>query len=264
MMPTVSRTGRGFRLSETLPTPSPAAPIIRAAAVQSNPSDANLVTQARSFPNQGVVNCCVSCALGCAMEIIHPDWPALSPLFHYYVSRVVNHQGGSSGALTLDDALTTLTQQGICQHSIHNVDQGQAYTDAEAAIQPSTAAFSDAATRTIPFEGFLFKYVQLNGPSWVTAIRSELQKMRPVAVGFRLPQGYPNGFLDSRFEWTDPTSPAISTTGHCVLVTGYSDTRRALRVRDSQGAGLFDNGGWWMGYSLADNGVIQDACSLIP
>lgn len=263
-MPIAQTQDRGFALPQTSATPSPAAALLRASTVGATLSDFVLSTQPRSSPNQGDVNCCVSCALGCAMEIIHPDWPSLSPLFHYYVSRSVNHSGDATGGLALDDAVATLTNQGICRHADHDVDHGAPYAAAEVSVRPSPAAFADAANRRIPFEGFTFKYNRLSGPSWVVSIRNELRQTRPVAVGFRLPQGYPQGFLDARFEWTNPASPPLSTVGHCVLVTGYSDTRLALRVRDSQGTGLFDSGCWWMGYRLADSGVIQDAYSLIP
>jgi hypothetical protein len=256
--------GKGFRLPQIAATPSPAAAIVRAAAIQSTLSDFNLPDGARGFPDQGDVNCCVSCALAGAMEIIHPDWPELAPLFHYYVSRFMNNFVDSTGGLALDDALSTLTNQGICQHADHDVDHGNPYTPDESLIPPSAAAFTDALGRRIEFEGLLFKFKHVGGASWSAAIRDELRQMRPVAAGFRLPQDYPDGFLDPRFEWSDLIKAPASTAGHCVLVTGYSDSRQALRVRDSLGRTRFDNGGWWMGYRLADSGVIQDAYSLMP
>ena len=47
-----------------------------------------------------------------------------------------------------------------------------------------------------------------------------------------------------------------------VVVTGYDDSRTALQIVDSQGAGRVGGGVWWMAYRVADAGVIQDACSL--
>jgi hypothetical protein len=263
-MPLTLTSGKGFTLPQTPATPSPAAALLRAAAVGTTLSDFSLSVQPRSSRDQGEVNCCVSCALAGAMEIIHPDWPELAPLFHYHVSRFINNFGDPTGGFALDDAITTLTSQGICRHADHDVDRGNPYTIAEAVTRPSPSAFADASGRRIAFEGLLFKFNHLSGSSWVASIRDELRRMRPVAAGFRLPQSYPDHFLDARSEWTDLNKAPASNVGHCVLITGYSDSRQALRVRDSQGAGRFDSGGWWMGYRLADTGVIQDAYSLIP
>jgi hypothetical protein len=213
--------------------------------------------------NQGTVQCCVSCALGAAMEIAHRDWPALAPLFHYWVTVNLNHGADASGQLRLDDALATLTAQGICSHAAHNVDLGEPYSPAMAALRPSSQAFTDGAQRTIRRVQMRFTYSRLTGPSWVSAIRGELRRNRPVVIGFRLPKDYAaDRFLDARFEWNDLQRVPMTDNGHCVVVTGYDDSRPALRIVDSQGTNRTGGGVWWMGYRVADAGVIQDACSI--
>jgi hypothetical protein len=101
--------GRGFVLSP-LSARSPAAtPVLRALAVSAMLNDFTVLVGPRSFGDQGEVKCCVSCALAGAMEIIHPDWPSLAPLFHYYVTRVVDNEDDGAGGIALDGALTTRT-----------------------------------------------------------------------------------------------------------------------------------------------------------
>src|SRR5690242_1708937 len=109
MFAATGNRGKGFELRATPATASPAAPLARAAAVGASLSDFNLSVTPRSFVDQGDVDCCVSCALAYAMEVVHPDWPALAPLFHNYVSRFINGSAGVTGGLALSDALTTLT-----------------------------------------------------------------------------------------------------------------------------------------------------------
>jgi hypothetical protein len=255
----------GFALPAIFTLPSPAAPLIRASSVGATLSDFQLAGNPRAVRDQGETQCCVSCAFAGAMEIVHPDWPELAPLFHYFVTRFLNNGADAQGFLTLDAAKDTLINQGICRHVDHDVDQGSTYTVPMTSVQPSTQAFADGLTRVIEREGFAFKVQELSGPSWAANIRDALRQNRPVVIGFRLPQGYKDGsFLDDRFEWTSLQKAPATDLGHCVLINGYNDSRLALQVKDSQGSQRFDGGSWWMAYKVADGGVIQDAYSLIP
>jgi hypothetical protein len=253
----------GFALPATQVTPSVGAPLIRASDVNASISSHFLDTAPRAIIDQGETQCCVSCALGAAMEIVHRDWPPLAPLFHYYVTANLNHGADANGFLRLDDALATLTAQGICSHINHDVDQGHAYTTLLTTIRPSPLAFADGAQRVIRRVQMRFQYQRLAGPSWSKSVRNELRQNRAIVIGFRLPTGYAaDQFLDARFEWNDLQRVPPSDEGHCVVVTGYDDSRTAFRIVDSQGVNRVGGGIWWMAYRVADSGVIQDACSL--
>jgi hypothetical protein len=52
------------------------------------------------------------------MEVIHPTWPPLAPLFHYYVTKNDNNGANQDGFLSMDSAINTLTNQGICQRDL--------------------------------------------------------------------------------------------------------------------------------------------------
>jgi hypothetical protein len=192
------------------------------------------------------------------MEILHPAWPPLAPLFHYYVTRYDNLGADADGFLYLDKALLTLVNQGICRLDLHP----QPFTVSGAAARPARQAYADGLLRRITRQGLYFRYRPLPGPSRVALIREQLRKGYPVVIGITLPHGYFDAFLDAKTEWQDPDNPPRSTSGHCLLVTGYADSRQALRVQDSRGPSRFDRGCWWMGYRVADSSVVQDAYSL--
>jgi hypothetical protein len=250
---------QGYAPPPVVPTISAAAPLVRAAAVSATLSACQLPAQPRAVLNQADVPCCVSCALAGAMEILHPDWPPLAPLFHYFVTRHDNRGADSFGFLFLDAALLTLTNQGICKLASHSPP----FTLEGAAVRPSSPAFADAMGRRLVRQGLRFRYQPLVGGSRVALIREQIRAGHPVVIGLTLPLGYPESFLDANQEWLDPLSPARSASHHCVLVRGYRDARQTLRIQDSRGNfPRFDNGCWWMGYRVADSSIIQEAYSL--
>jgi hypothetical protein len=246
----------GLALRGAPRAPSSSAPAVRKAALTANPAIRSIGTP-RRVVDQADVHCCVSCALSGALEVLHPEWPALAPLFHYYVTRFDDRGADGLGFLFLDAGLSAVRGHGVCAESLHI----RPFTESDAGLPPSAAARYDAENRK-PASRFWFR--TLSGPSWSTTIRDELRQGHAVVISFRLPVGYPGGtFLDARHEWTELEKPGLSPISHCVLVTGFNDARTALRIHDSQGATRFDKGGWWMGYRVADNGAIGDAYSIL-
>ena len=268
---------QGYPLPPISPNVSAGAALIRRAAIEATTGSHELAIQPRGVVDQQALPCCVSCALSSAMETMDPAWPALSPLFHYYVTRYDNGGADSEGLVYLDDGLGTLTNEGISRRDLHSPP----FTDAGGATKPSAEAFADALTRALGRRGIRLRYTELGGPSKVAAMREELAQDHPVVIGFRLPIRYPQSFLNSRFgwldsesrpqsflnsrfEWLNPESSPLSSAGHCVLVVGYNDARTCFHIQDSRGSSAFDNGLWWMGYRVVDSSVVQEAYSLTP
>lgn len=251
-------TNQGYAFPVITPSVSEVAPIIRSAAINATIGTHELRVRPRSVVDQRNLPCCVSCALGSAMETMDTVAPPLSPLFHYYVTRYDHGGADADGFLYLDDGLDTLTNEGISRKELHSVP----FTPAGAGTRPSIEAYADALTRALGMSGLSPRYMQLAGLSRVAAIREELSKDHPVVIGIQLPKGYPGSFLNSRFEWLDPDNPPRSLAGHCVLAVGYDDGRTCLHIQDSRGSGTFEKGLWWMGYRVVDSSVIQDAYSL--
>ena len=82
----------GYALPAISPTVSPLAPLVRANLIAGNPQNISLSRPKRVL-DQADVPCCVSCALAGAMQILHPEWPELAPLFHYFVTRFERPRG---------------------------------------------------------------------------------------------------------------------------------------------------------------------------
>ncbi len=247
----------GVALPSSLPTPSPQAARSLSEAVAAHPGIRQLKTLPRRVVDQRDTECCVSCALAAAMEARQPAWPALSPLFHYHVTRFRNGGADAYGRLFLDRALGTLTAQGICREADHR----SAFTPEGIVATPSDAAWRDAVARRIPRNGFFHRYRQIGGTSRAADIRDCLRAECPVVVAFTLPQEYPGTFLDHRNQWdTSRTRPSASR--HCVLIVGFDDLRRAVQVFDSQGETRFDRGRWWMTYATLDGPLVHQAYAL--
>lgn len=254
-------TNQGYALPLITPIVSAAAAIVRRAALAANPGSYELA-KLRFVIDQKDLPCCVSSALSGAMETLDSSGPALSPLFHYYVTRYDNGGADSDGFLYLDAGFKTLANAGICREDLHSPP----FTPAGAETKPSAYAYADALTRALRRRGVRQRYAPISGISRVAAVREELAQDRPVVLGFQLPVWYPDAkkFLNEKLEWLDPDSPPPSRTGHCVLVVGYNDARGVFHIQDSHGAGSFDQGCWWMGYRVVDSSVIQEGYRLIP
>jgi hypothetical protein len=194
------------------------------------------------------------------MEIMNPKWAQLSPLFHYYVTRFEDGGANADGFLYLDNGLVTLTTSGVCVRSLHSVP----FTTDGAATKPSPGAYADGQSRALGKRGGRVRYREVDVLSRVVWIREQLKQNCPVIIGVQLPTNYPGSFLNSRSEWLDPDQAPRSATGHCVLVTGYDDTRGALHIQDCAGTHSFASGYWWMGYRVADSTIVQQVYCLIP
>lgn len=255
-MPLPITTERGFAPPAVAAPVSPAAGVSRARALEAAPGIHILERGPRRIVNQGEVECCVSCALGGAMEILRPDWPALAPIFHYHLTRQ-NGGADGQGRLFLSSAFETLKRQGICTEAVHS----HPFTPAGAAVPPTAAALEDGLGRRLLLNGLFFPFQRIGGTSLVAGIREHLKKQHPVVIGFTLPEKYPDS-LEKDKEWLDTRRLAPSASHHCVLVIGFNDLKGAVRVADSQGRARFEQGEWWLGYRIVDSDLVQDAYAL--
>jgi hypothetical protein len=254
-----SAPSAGYAIPDSSMGNAASAGIVRATAILADTSGYVLPIRPRRVVDQGELECCVSCALGAAMEVLNATWPALAPLFHYYTTRYEQGGADQDGSLYLNNALDSLAKIGICRGDLHNVP----FTTAGATTKPVPAAYDDAKGRALTRRGLRSRFAACSSSSVVSWARDQLKRGCPIVLGFRLPVTYPKTFLNSRFEWLDPDLP-MSDSGHVVLVVGYSDLRQALRIFDSRGPQKFDEGRWWMGYRVADSVAVREAYCLLP
>lgn len=87
-------------------------------------------------------------------------------------------------------------------------------------------------------------------PSDISGMQLALLKHGPIVVG-----------LNWAYEWEDgvPQNGMLSPNpqnvagGHCVVITGFSDTKQAFRIRNSWGTSWANNGYCWMPFSVQRN-----------
>ncbi|WP_083345367.1 hypothetical protein [Terriglobus roseus] len=245
----------GYRLREPASAVSPAAGLARMAAIAQDAGHYEINTLPRTRPDQGNLPCCVSCALAGGMEAIDASIASFSAMFHYHVSRYDNGAGDGAGFIGIDDGFNTLRAQGICSSILHPAP----YTIAGTQMVPSAAAYTDAFNRAWIRSAH---YDSPSGPSRAAWAREELKQDRPIVLGFELPAAYPSHFLDLNLEWLSPSSSPPGGTGHCVVAIGYDDVRRCLHIQDWRGDSAFDEGRWWMGYSVVDSSIVREMYSL--
>ena len=255
----IAQVKTGLVLPAATASVSPAAPFALASAIAANAKSYQIASLPRTVFDQRDVLCCVSCALASAMETINPAWPELSPLFHYHVTRYENAGADADGSLLLESGVATLGMQGICRQDLHAF----AFDAGGAAAAPSPTAYDDASTRVLRRSGIRSRTLLLTGTSIAAEMREQLDQDRPVVAAFRLPAGYPDSFLNPQIQWDDSTAP-LAANGHCALIFGYNDFRRAFHIQDSRGRDRFDAGCWWLGYDVVDSRILQNAYSLLP
>ena len=255
--PTFGRAFTGAPVSA-----SPAAALLRASAL-GRPREELLPHPERVF-DQSDVNCCVSCAIASAMEILNPEWPDLAPLFHFWVARFdAIGAADPHGNLYLDGGLQVATSDGVCRYRDHSAEEhGAAFTHSGAQVQPRLSAYTDARQRRLPRLGPYPGYRKITGGSRYNQIKGLIDGGQPALLGLILPRAYPKDFLDSSGRWLDPEVPGDNVYRHCVLATGYNDAKSALRVLDSRGPDEFDHGSWWIGPRVVDSSAVEEVFAL--
>jgi hypothetical protein len=94
----------------------------------------------RQVHEQGDVNCCVSCALGAALEAVDPSAPPLAPLYHFFFAG--GPQAIESG-LTISQAQGALLRKGMCALTFHRF----AISRSSVVLEPNNDAIRDGLGR---------------------------------------------------------------------------------------------------------------------
>jgi hypothetical protein len=162
--------------------------------------------------------------------------------------------------MQIEDGRDVLASTGICREPLHPYPIQEKHIR----TKPSSAAFEDALQHRLGRTGIRLRMAEITDTSRAAGIRDRLLEGCPVVIGFRRPNQFPTGVLNAQFEWMDPEASRSPHSGHCVLITGFSDARRAVHVHDSEGLSRFDHGGWWMGYRVVDSPMVEKVFYLIP
>lgn len=203
------------------------------------------------------IPCCVSCAIAAAAESANPGWEALSPLFHYFVTRT-QVMGGAPAqmiSLSLEDANSAMQDSGICLNRLHD----RAMNADGIAGAPSPTARSDALTRRLrPISTLppVRRITLLGDQNRVQEWKMALLTGKPILAGIDLPAAYGKSMKRAS------TEGGRLGPSHAVAILGYRDSEQAFVVQDSRGPEWFSGGQWWMPYAFAQSGFVYRAYSF--
>lgn len=199
---------------------------------------------ARAIRDQGgTVNCCTSCALSACLEALHPDFPELSPMFHF---RMSGGQVGSRG-LTEEAALIGAWRDGFCSQSLHRVEISEQGLTA----QVSSTAIDDGRKRRLRNPRGRPLWRATGAPDRVHRWKRSLDDGLPVFLIIATDPGYWQLATPSVSAWEPATAPPRASGDHAVAVLGYDDDRGHFIVQDSRGSGFGVGGQWFLSYPTA-------------
>jgi hypothetical protein len=130
--------------------------------------------------------------------------------------------------------------------------------------------WSDYASRTIPPDPrFLipaYKLTPITGADGLKNLRTVIASGLPMAFGtslykdFKNYSGNPSPYVGGGSMWKDPNG---KNTGHVMLIVGYDDARKAVRIQNSWGKKWGEKGFVWMAYDALEK-LAQGTGVYIP
>jgi hypothetical protein len=207
--------------------------------------------------DQGHVGSCTANAIVGALEYLQiaSGGPStdLSRLFVYYNARRFSDREGDDCGASMAHAMASLLAFGACPESVWP------YDEARWSKKPPDGCYQSA----VPFAGLHYASVAPNDER-----KYVLASGLPIIFGMGVPEhllmnvgaqtGYMPAPADGNWE------PASS--GHAMLIVGYSDANNAWLVRNSWGTGFGEGGHVWIDYAVMDHYAIgaQDFWTVGP
>lgn len=203
--------------------------------------------------NQGAVGSCVSHALASIYEyflrcngVVTPD---LSELFLYYNSREIDGNVNEDTGSTLQAAMKSLAEQGICD------EQVWPYEPENINVKPSEAAYQDALTRKVK--------TSLNVALNVDAFKSALEDGFPIAISINVFESFTTG-ARGFIPMPSPEEKQSEEHGrHAMVICGFSDEQKVFVVRNSWGLEFGDSGYCYIPYAYISNPALTNWAAII-
>ena len=191
--------------------------------------------------NQGIQQSCVAWAIAYALKSYQENLE-LGQQYLFSPSYIYNQINNGLNAPTyLTDALNILSEQGVCQ--INEMP----YNENDWKTRPSQLARDNAKKFRIDF------WRQVNVQD-IKEVKAQLAAGYPVIIGADVTKEFINdGFAKkANFVWS---ADGTSAGGHCMLLVGYNDNKRAFKVMNSWGTDWGDNGFAWIDYTFFPKAV---------
>lgn len=171
----------------------------------------------------------------------------LSEMFVYYNARKKLGKQNEDCGTSLYHVVKAMSDEGVCLENNCNYNVNS-YSEV-----PYDSAYEDGKSRLVE--------VAKNMPIEIDAIRCALSEGYPVAVAFKIFGSFdaPNGFAIT------PTEEELGTEGgyHAMVVVGYNDEHKLLKVRNSWGKNWGDKGYCYIPYSwITTLKLAADACII--
>lgn len=214
--------------------------------------------------NQGKQGSCVSWTLGYALksyqERIEEQNQNLVFSPSYIYNQVLHRTEPCTKGITFNKALTFLEQNGCAVYRDFPYDENDCRT------QPNQSIKDRAERYRILSSQLIFKYKN-GGPNIdIGIVKNEISFGSPIIIGILLDKEFWNDTYGNR----SSSSPYIwsnlkydcSNCYHAMLVVGYDDDLKAVKVINSYGKN-FGNGGYgWISYNVFENTVYEAYTTL--
>lgn len=190
--------------------------------------------------DQGSLGSCTANAIGGAHQMEHmkqgcADSFAPSRLFIYYGERAMEGTINEDAGAIIRDGMSFVADKGACRETLwpYDVDKFK--------VAPPAECYTDATAHKV----ISYHAVAHN----LNEIKACLAEGYPVVFGFTVYESFESAEVARTGVMPMPNLRREQCMGgHAVLAVGYDDTRKALIVRNSWGAGWGDAGYFYMPY----------------
>lgn len=221
----------------------------------------------KNFPvpgNQGKQGSCVSWTLGYALksyqERIEEQNSDLVFSPSYIYNQVLHRTEPCAMGITFNKALTFLEQNGCAE--FHDFP----YNENDCKTQPSQIVKRRAKEYRILSSQLIYKYVNRGPNINLDMVKNYISFGSPVIIGMLIDKDFWENTYGDRssngpYIWED-LKYDCSDCYHAMLVVGYDDNLKAIKVINSYGEN-FGNGGYaWISYDVFKNAVYEAYTTL--
>lgn len=201
--------------------------------------------------DQGNIGSCVAHGTCSAYRIMYNNrfGRDITPsrLFLYYRTRAEEHNLGNEGCV-IDDALKCLESKGVCKENIWP------YITSKENTMPPKICYKDALKHRAKTWGKL-----VANPNMIVSIKQVLLTNKPVIFGTMVYSSFEGGDVEKTGIIPIPDMKKESVLGgHCMLIVGYDDTKKLVKVLNSWGSDWGDNGFCYIPYDYITNEKLCD------
>jgi C1A family cysteine protease len=213
-------------------------------AVPTLPKSADLGDLMSPIRDQGQLGACTAFAVGVGLgesigiEHLRDPFIGLSPLFLYYVTRARARNTKEDTGATLRGTMKTMSKVGTCPETMWP------YDIEKFAKRPPIKAYKDTAR-------FQFKnYYRVTD---FEDIKIAVAAKNPVALGIMIYSSFETAKVAKDGLVPMPNKRREQLLGgHAVLIMGYDDDKKLVKVRNSWGTSWGDKGYFYLPYDWFD------------